>query len=323
MKQFFYSLLTISVVAFATSCNNISYERTKSGMLYKIIPSNSKDSIAKPGNWAKLYYIQKLNDSVLQNSYGKMPAYVNVAVDGGNNQYNPTEIFSLLKKGDSAVTIMLVDSMLRKGMMQELPPFMKKGDRMITSFKIVEVFRTDSAYQADVAMETERDAPRAKKEQEEQAAKMEKQMKEERAKVLAEDEKSGEAEKQRKVVMDYLAAKKINAQKTGSGTYVLINQQGSGQQVTTGKYVEVKYSGRLLATDSVFQANVYSFQIDLGSAIDGWHEGLKLFKEGGKGTLFIPGFLAYGRSPGPGNTPNEALIFDIEVLKVSDTPIEH
>jgi FKBP-type peptidyl-prolyl cis-trans isomerase FkpA len=50
--------------------------------------------------------------------------------------------------------------------------------------------------------------------------------------------------------------------------------------------------------------------------------GLPLFKKGGKGTLYVPGALAYGRYP-PQNSPfkaNQALVFDIEVVDVSDTP---
>lgn len=319
MKTVFYSLLMIALVAMTTSCNNVSYHRTKSGLLYKIIPSDSKDSLAKESNWIKLHYVQKLNDSVLQSSYGKAPAYITVGVDP-NNQYNPTEILPLLKKGDSAITIMLIDSLLRKGIMPELPPFMKKGDRMITSFRVLEVFRNDSLYQADAKKEAEKDVPRQQKEREEQMAKMKKEMEEQRAKELLEAEQSGEAAKERKEVENYLTSKKIAAQKTGKGTYVWVKQQGTGAQIKSGKYVEIKYTGKVLTTDSVFESNVYSFQVDIGSAIDGWHEGLKLFKEGGKGTLYIPGYLAYGKNPGPGSTPHEALIFDIEVLKVSDNP---
>ena len=47
--------------------------------------------------------------------------------------------------------------------------------------------------------------------------------------------------------------------------------------------------------------------------------GLTEFNEGGKGTLYIPGYLAYGSDPGPANKPYAALYFDVEVLNVSDT----
>ena len=320
MKTVYYSLVMIATIAMAASCNNVSYQKTKSGMLYKIISSNSKDSTVKEGQWLKLNYTQKLNDSLLQSNYGKMPVYAQVT-SNPNNQYNPAEIFNLLRKGDSVITVVITDSLLKKGLMQELPPFMKKGDRLTTTFKITEIYKNDSLYQADATLEAEKDRPRQMKEQQEQMAKMEKEMREQKQKDELEMEKSGEAARGVQEMEAYLKNKNIAAQKTGKGTFVTIQQQGTGPQADSGKYVTVKYSGRVLATDSVFQSNSYSFQLGQGKVISGWDEGLEAFKEGGKGTLYIPGFRAYGKNPPQGSPfkPFEPLIFDVEMIKVSDT----
>ena len=160
------------------------------------------------------------------------------------------------------------------------------------------------------------------KEQEEQAAKMRKEMQEMRDKEDIEMEKSGEAAKGIQQMEDYLKKNNIDAQKTGKGTFVQILQQGTGPQADSGKYVTVKYAGRFLETDSLFQESSFTFQLGQGRVINGWDEGMRLFKEGGKGTLYIPGFRAYGKNPPQGSPfkPFEALKFDIELLKVSDTP---
>ena len=51
--------------------------------------------------------------------------------------------------------------------------------------------------------------------------------------------------------------------------------------------------------------------------IKGWQEALPLMKEGSKWQVFIPADLAYGpRGAGAAIGPNEALIFDIELLSV-------
>ena len=71
MKKVYYSLVMIAAIAMA-SCSNVGYQKAKSGMLYKIISSNPKDSIVKEGQWLKLHFTQKLNDSVLQTSFGKI-----------------------------------------------------------------------------------------------------------------------------------------------------------------------------------------------------------------------------------------------------------
>ncbi|MGZ8510783.1 MAG: FKBP-type peptidyl-prolyl cis-trans isomerase [Chitinophagaceae bacterium] len=320
MKKVYYSLVMIATLAMAASCNNVSYQKAKSGMLYKIISSNSKDSTAKEGNWLKLHFTQKLNDSVMQTSYGKMPVYAPVA-SNPNNLYNPAEIFHLLKKGDSVVTVVITDSLLKRGIMPELPPFMKKGDRITTAFRVIEVFQNDSLYQADATIEQEKDRPRQMKEQEEQMAKMKKDMREQKQKDELEMENSGEAAKGVQEMEAFLKSKNISAQKTGKGTFVVIQQQGTGPQADSGKYVTVKYNGRILATDSVFQSNSYTFPLGQGEVIAGWDEGLKLFKEGGKGILYIPGFRAYGKNPPQGSPfkAYEPLKFDVEMVKVSDT----
>lgn len=320
MKTVYYSLVMIASLAMAASCNNVSYQKAKSGMLYKIISSNSKDSTVKEGQWLKLNFTQKLNDSVMQTSYGKMPVYAQVASNPAN-QYNPAELFHLLRKGDSVITVVITDSLLKKGIVQELPPFMKKGDRITTSFKVIEIFKNDSSYQADASIESEKDRPRQMKEQEEQMAKMEKEMREQKTKDELEMEKSGEAAKGLQAMEDYLKNKNIIAQKMGKGTFVTIQQQGTGPQADSGKYVTVKYAGKILANDSLFQSNSFTFQLGQGKVISGWDEGLKAFKEGGKGTLYIPGFRAYGKNPPQGSPfkPFEALKFDVEMLKVSDT----
>lgn len=320
MKPILSSFALISILAFVSSCNNINYQKTKSGMLYKIISSNSKDSTVKEGEYLKLHFTQKLNDSVLQTSFGKMPAYVKVS-PSPTDAYNPGEIFHLLRKGDSVITVVLVDSLLRKGIMPELPPFMKKSDRLSTSFKVLDIIKNDSLYQVDMTTEAEKDRPRQLKEQEEQAAKMQKEMRELREKEDIEMEKSGEAAKGIRQMEEFLEKSNITAQKTGKGTFVQILQQGTGAQADSGKYVTVKYAGKLLEADSLFQESSFTFQLGQGRVISGWDEGMRLFKEGGKGTLYIPGFRAYGKTPPQGSPfkPFEPLKFDVELLKVSDT----
>jgi FKBP-type peptidyl-prolyl cis-trans isomerase len=319
MKKVYYSAVMIAMLAMAVSCNSVSYQKTKSGLLYKIFPSDSKDSVAKQGDWLKVQYVNKINDSVLGTSYGKMPGYAQVmAVE--NAAYDISEIFPLVKKGDSAIVVMMVDTLLKKNP-AGLPPFMKRGDRLTLTLKVLDVFRNDSIYQADATVEQEKDRPRQMKEQEEQMAKMKKEMKEQKEKEELEMEKSGEAAKGIQEMEAFLKSKNITAQKTGKGTFVTIEQQGTGPQAEAGKYVTVKYDGKFLISDSTFQANEYTFPLGQSEVIAGWDEGLLLFKEGGKGTLYVPGFRAYGKNPREGSPfkPFEPLKFDVELLKVSDS----
>lgn len=314
MKYNLSLLSFLSVMIFTIAgCGNLDYKKTKSGLLYKIISSgNSKNPVAKENNYLKFNVVTKLNDSVIYSSYGKMPGYSKV-IAAKDADYSPVEIFGMLKKGDSAITVSMIDTFLKRGMASQLPPGAKKGDRMVITFKVLDVFAGDSAIQKDYNAEMVKDKPRQQKEMQEQMALQKKQMKEMRAKQVEDLRKSGEIDKELKNMESYLASKKITAQQTGSGTFVVIKQQGTGASVNDGDTVAVKYTGRILATDSVFQSNSYTFPLGEGAVIAGWDEGLKLFKVGGKGTLYIPGFLAYGANARPPFRAFEALIFDVEL----------
>jgi FKBP-type peptidyl-prolyl cis-trans isomerase FkpA len=314
MKYNNYFVILLAAVIVIAGCGSLDYKKTKSGLLYKIISSgNSNNPVAKENNYIKFNVVTKLNDSVLFSSYGKLPGYSKVAPASQAASYSPQEIFGMLKKGDSAITVSMVDTFLKRGMAQELPPNAKKGDRLIITFKVLDVFTNDSAIKKDYDAEMVKDQPRQQKEMLEQMALQKKQMKEVRERDMAEWSKSGEIDKELKNMQSYLASKKISAQQTGKGTFVSIKQQGTGAAVNDGDIVSVKYTGRILATDSVFQSSTYSFPLGEGRVIQGWEEGLKLFKVGGKGTLYIPGFLAYGSEARPPFKPFEALVFDIEV----------
>jgi FKBP-type peptidyl-prolyl cis-trans isomerase len=312
-------ITTIIAVVFTTllvSCG-VDYKKTKSGIVYKIFPGGGKDSVAGKGHVVKFNFIRKLNDSLLYTSYGKMPGFQQWTDDPGI-VYSPLEVLFMMKKGDSAVVFESADTLIKKGLQQQIP-FAKKGDQIRTYIKMIEIFRVDSIAQKDYQAEMAKDQPRQQKEMEEAQAKQAEEVKKQKEKELEELKSSGELQKQQKEVEDYLAAKKITATKTPGGTYVLIKEKGTGEPATNGKYVTVKYAGRLLANDSLFQANEYIFPLGQAQVVQGWDDGIALFNEGGKGTLYIPAYSGYGKQPGPGGKPNEALVFDIEVLNVSDT----
>jgi FKBP-type peptidyl-prolyl cis-trans isomerase len=311
--------LTMMVVLALTlaACSDTGYKKMKSGLVYKLIPGDSKDSVIKNSNVVKLHFVRKINDSLIYSSYGKMASFIPMNPDPGI-EYSPLEVLYLMRKGDSAVIVEAFDTLIKRGMAQQLP-FGKKGDRIVTNIKIVEVYRTDSLARLDYEAEMARDKPRQEQEMKELEAKAAKERAEQFKKDIEEWKKSGEIEKEEKEVEAFLAAKNIKAEKTPGGTYVLVKQKGTGEPVVDGKYLTVKYAGKLLPQDTDFEASVYIFQIGYNKVIRGWDDGLKLFNKGGTGQLFVPAYLAYGKGQGPGGKPFQSLLFDVEVLNVSDT----
>lgn len=126
--------------------------------------------------------------------------------------------------------------------------------------------------------------------------------------------------KARLTVKDYLLAKGItDYQETESGLIYIIDELGEGEFPTASQSVEVNYTGYHLDDvkfDSSYDRNEpFSFELGTGQVITGWDEGIALFKAGGKGTLYIPFDLAYGKT-GIVNfiAPYEDLKFEIELI---------
>ena len=106
-------------------------------------------------------------------------------------------------------------------------------------------------------------------------------------------------------------------QTTASGLKYQILDEGSGEQATNGKNVDVHYYGVLTDgtrfDDSFTRKRPFSFPIGQGKAIKGWDEGIALLKEGGKAFLFVPAELGYGAADRGVIPPNSELIFYVEL----------
>ena len=107
-----------------------------------------------------------------------------------------------------------------------------------------------------------------------------------------------------------------DVQRTDSGLYYQVIEQGTGTNVGYGRSYPTLYHGTL--TDGTVFDSAYHrgtpFDLDLARVIQGWQEGLPFIKPGGKLLLLIPSALAYGPG-GQGAIPaNAPLVFVLEVL---------
>ena len=118
-----------------------------------------------------------------------------------------------------------------------------------------------------------------------------------------------------KIITDYLSVNKLTATKTTSGLYYKIDKIGEGKKVNTSNTIYLKYTGKL-PNDTIFDQNLNGTYLSLKTAINGFREGLSYFNVGGKGQLFIPSKLAYGKNS-VGKVPsNSVLFFEIEVIEI-------
>jgi len=114
--------------------------------------------------------------------------------------------------------------------------------------------------------------------------------------------------------------KKPNIVTTKSGLQYEVLKKGTGTvSPSATDNVTVHYKGTTI--DGKEFDSSYSrgepITFPLNGVIPGWTEGVQLMKEGDQFRLYIPSELAYGeRGAGSVIGPNEALIFDVELIKI-------
>jgi len=118
-------------------------------------------------------------------------------------------------------------------------------------------------------------------------------------------------------ILQYIADNNLDATKTDSGLYYVKNNETTGISPTSTSNVTASYKGYYL-DKTVFDEGSLTGYLN-GSLIDGWKEGLQLFKEGESGILLVPYYLGYGEYTYNNTIPGHSvLIFDINLISVND-----
>jgi FKBP-type peptidyl-prolyl cis-trans isomerase len=280
----------LAAAVLLASCNQ--YEKTKSGLAYKITGS-SKEKL-KQGQFVKLNIEYKMKvgskDSILKTTFDHIPAYIQVdSARGGKHDF--PEVITKLGVGDKLDFVMSIDTLKKLQMIPDYNNIFTKGGVIKGRVEVIKVFATEPDVNADYQKEIET-----------------------------------EKQKEIKAVESFVAKKGIKTQKTPAGVLVEIENAGDSQnKIDSGKQASVYYKGSL-ENGKEFDSNIKNgvkgqpFNLVIGShsVIPGWEEGLKMFGKGGKGKLYIPAFLAYWAQGMPPAIPSFSnLVFEIEIADVT------
>lgn len=112
----------------------------------------------------------------------------------------------------------------------------------------------------------------------------------------------------------YVQAKNISVYKDRSGIRFHIDQFGSGLPAKLGQTVNVKYQGRLLSDETLFDEGTIKLQVS--QLIAGWQYAMLILPKGTKGSIYIPSGLGYGSNEIGKIPANSILMFDIDILDI-------
>lgn len=118
-------------------------------------------------------------------------------------------------------------------------------------------------------------------------------------------------------IKDYITKNNLEAQRTASGLYYIIKELGTGKQPNASSSVTVAYKGFYTNGKGFDQSDSSGVTFPLSGVIQGWTEGIPLFKEGGNGVLLIPAHLGYGSFDYRGIPGGSVLIFEVKLISVN------
>lgn len=300
--------LIFAATMLAASVGMVACKKTMStsdGIEYTYVKEGSE--APKNGEFVVYHFTAKTgDDSTFISSYDQpTPAYL-LYSDTLEKRSGIDEIFLGLKRGDSIVVTSTAEKIFGGG---PLPPFLSDGEEITLNIGVVDVLNEE------VFQDYMNDLFAANQQKESEQAEVQ----------LQEDVK---------ILENYIAENNLNATKTESGLFYVIEEEGNGPEVEEGNTVAVNYTGYVLdgtvfdtslesvakENDTFMEGRPYEpieVQVGMGRVIPGWDEGLQYLKEGSKAKLLIPSTLAYGnRQASEVIKANSVLIFDVEVTDV-------
>ncbi len=286
-----------------TSCKKTKVTE-KDGIEYTYVKEGNEKA---PNGEFLLYNLQitTASDSVIYSTADNpFPGYlqVNDSLPVSNGM---DEIFLGLRKGDSIA----FESNAKTIFGENFPPFLKEEDVVkvrLGAFEIMNEEAIQAYFEKVMAAEDVKKTERA-------------------AERLVEEDK---------IIQEYITEKGLDAKKTESGLYYVIEEEGTGEPVAPGTTMTVDYAGYLL-DGTLFDTSIEALAkennafiegrpyaplpvtVGMGQVIPGWDEGLLLLKKGAKGKFIIPSPLGYGENGAGAMIPaNSVLVFDVDVADV-------
>ena len=298
--RFTFFVLLVSTLFYACGSDG-GLVKTKLGNRYTLYPANGTGEQVAAGDFVYFHAAMRSErDSVLfstRQGGGQQPVIQAAGDDASAAEIGPVEdVLREMRVGDSAVVRVNIEGFPSK------PPGMNNDTVVLYDVVVTEIISEEAFTERKAAEDAEREEARAA------------------VRALEQERLDFAAE----VVNNYNAGSlNDDLQTTPSGLKYVIHEEGNGPQAEAGRGVVVQYIGQTTSDGNVFDQSFgrgegIPFQLGTGRVIPGWDEGIALFKQGTRATLFIPSELGYGAQGTPDGSipPNSELAFYIELEEV-------
>ena len=272
---------------FKVSPNNLVYK------LVRTSKSSRSSQMSDVLSFRAQYFIAKNNqDSLLFDSKVNPGGMVTLQLSAPTYKGDLMEGLAMMHQGDSATFLVPADSFFLKTVqLEQLPPFIQAGEKIRFEIGMVEINTMEEMQKKQAVLDS-----------------------------ISQIEMKTQNEKEMQVLLAKMAEKGESQTPEPSGLIIIQRQKGNGVKPLAGQKVSVHYTGTLL-DGTVFDSSVQrnepiAFTLGEGQVIKGWDEGIAAIEVGGKATLMIPSWLAYGaRAMGP-IPANSSLIFEVELVQI-------
>ena len=113
----------------------------------------------------------------------------------------------------------------------------------------------------------------------------------------------------------YLKKNNQKCERSNSGLYFKIIEQGKGRKIKYNDRISFTYKGELL-NGTVFDKQTKPIEFDVDILIAAWKETMLMLNEGGKAFIVAPPHLGYGTHELDDIPPNSIIVYTLEVVEV-------
>jgi FKBP-type peptidyl-prolyl cis-trans isomerase FkpA len=278
------SIVLVGLTLLCAACTE-SERETPNGFKYTVLKTGDGILPKKEEIIVFEYQLKDSKDSVWNDTYTQgIPAAVPIGDSAGiATEKGMIQMFRMLSKGDSVRVIMPIKKFFEDIAGGPAPFGVDTTLTISYSMCVTHIMKMDQFREFQIA--------------------------------LMEKKKVDQVSKDTEIINNYLADKKISAQRDSSGLMYVIHTSKGGAKPTTENCVEVKYKGTFLSNGQVFDQNPKA-AFPLNQVIPGWQIAIPLLGIGDSATFYIPSGLAYGPQSQQGMPPNSILVFDVALLNI-------